>query len=103
MHAQVRSAEYAARAVGCLQLLIARHIFNFELVAVAPLRMNCAPWLTRQRVQGGDIRPDGSRGNRQSLRQLILRQRSRFATGRKLRQTLVRNRTVVVLLRLKVK
>ena len=61
--------------VGCLQLLVALGIINFELIAVAPAQYKLRAVACQQRVQGGDIGTDGSRGDRQPLRQLVLRQR----------------------------
>ena len=104
MHALRPGPRDTQRArVGCLKLLIALGILNFELVAVAPAQDELRAVAGQQRVQGGDVRTDGSRGDRQPLRQLVLRQRLVLQQVEKLRQTLVRKSHVVVLLRLKVK
>lgn len=58
-----------------MQLLVALGIINFELIAVATAQYKLRAVARQQRVQGRDISADGSRGNRQPLRQLVLRQR----------------------------
>jgi hypothetical protein len=61
--------------VRLLELLVALCIVNFELVAIATAQNKLCAVARQQRVQGGDISADGSRGDRQTLRQLVLRQR----------------------------
>ena len=76
MHALRPGAGDTQRArVGGLQLLVPRRIVNFELVAIAAAQDKLRAVACQQRVQGGNIRPDSSRGDRQPLRQLVLRQR----------------------------
>ncbi|MNC20960.1 hypothetical protein D3C75_689270 [compost metagenome] len=70
----------AARDAYCpgmcvLQQLIAGDIVDFKLIAITPAEDKLHPVIRQQRIQGGDIRPDGARGYRQPLRQLVLRQR----------------------------
>lgn len=61
--------------MGGLKLLIAFCIVNFELIAIAAAENKLRAVARQQRVQGSDISADGSRGDRQPLRQFVLRQR----------------------------
>ena len=86
MHALRPGSGNTQRArVGGLQLLITRGIVNFKLIAVAPAQDKLRPVARQQRIQGGDIGTDGSRGDRQPLRQLVLRQRLVLQQVEKLR------------------
>ncbi|MNC02893.1 hypothetical protein D3C76_716830 [compost metagenome] len=76
MHALLTGARNTQRPrTGILQRLIARGIVNFKLIAVAAAENKLRAVASQQRVEGGDIRPYGTRGYRQPLRQFILRQR----------------------------
>ncbi|MNP33546.1 hypothetical protein D3C76_1267880 [compost metagenome] len=61
--------------VGILQLLVAGLIVNFQLIAVPAAEDKLRPVPRQQRVERGNVSPDGTRGYRQPLRQFVLRQR----------------------------
>ena len=68
-----------------LQRLKARRVINFQLITAAAVEDKLRAILRQQRIQGGNIGAHGTGGNRQALRQLILRQRFISQQGEELR------------------
>ena len=70
---------------GLLQRLETRRIIYLQLITAAAVKDKLRAILRQQRIQGGNISAHGTGGNRQALRQLILRQRFISQQGEELR------------------
>ena len=70
---------------GLLQRLETRRIIYLQLITAAAVKDKLRAILRQQRIQGGNIGAHGTGGNRQALRQLILRQRFISQQGEELR------------------